>query len=136
MLNVEENKIWEVIKMLWIITIIVGAIIGLLYGSGVEPYRRMHFLINIIVGIFGALVGVWFFFSVLNLFTASPAGNFWLTILWSLVGAVVVTAIADAISAAVIRSREKEEMRRRRSEPGVAHEYEEVEEDRKRRRKK
>lgn len=123
--------------MAWIIAAIIGGIIGLLYGSGIAADRRLYALLNFIIGAVGGILGIWFFFLVLKLASTSAGVNIALLVLWSVVGAIILMAIVDAINYAVYSSRmrraERGELRGRR---GYAHEYDVEEEERKVRRRR
>ena len=112
----------------WIITIILGGIVGWLASYTMSPERR-NYLLNIIVGIVGGLLGIWFFFGVLGLVGGSLATNFWLGILWTIVGAVVFIVIVDTLAYAQVKMDERRSYR-----GGVAHEYYEKDEYKKKRR--
>lgn len=123
--------------MAWIIAAIIGAIIGLLYGSGIDAGRRFYSLINFLIGAAGGVLGVWFFFRVLGLASVSGGVNIALLVLWSVVGAVILMAVIDAINYAVFRSRMRRMAGRiMKEERGFAHEYDIEEETHKVRRRK
>ncbi len=110
--------------MAWIIAAVIGAIIGLLYGSGINSDRRLYSLINLLIGAAGGVIGVWFFFGVLGLVSASAGVNVALMVLWAIIGAVILMAIVDAINFAVYRSRVRRTVgRRTREQRGYAREY-------------
>ena len=74
-----------------IVVIIVGAIIG--WVAGMIMKTRGGLLVDIIVGIVGALLAGWLFGK--TLFTA---GNFSIeSLLWSLLGAIILLAIVKLI---------------------------------------
>ena len=74
-----------------IVVIIVGAIIG--WVAGMIMKTRGGLLVDIIVGIVGALLAGWLFGK--TLFTS---GNFSIeSLLWSLLGAVILLAIVKLI---------------------------------------
>lgn len=84
--------------MSWIIAIIVGAIIGWIASLIMATDREQGLLLNIIVGIVGALLGRWIFADLLGIGSAAAAGafSFW-GILWGVVGAVILIAILKAV---------------------------------------
>ena len=74
-----------------IVVIIVGAIIG--WVAGMIMKTRGGLLVDIVVGIVGALLAGWLFGK--TLFTS---GNFSVeSLLWSLLGAVILLAIVKLI---------------------------------------
>lgn len=114
-----------------IIIAIIGGIIGLIYGSG--PERRIHPLVRFIIGALGGLLGVWFFGGVLGLVSQSATVSVLLAILWTIVGALIILAIVDAIAYSSYRARESRIERRaqpRRSR-GYARDYDREREYRK-----
>jgi len=121
--------------MVWIIAIIVGAIVGWLASISYKGTRRQNTLLNILIGAIGGLFGVWLFFGVFGIITASAAANFWLGILWSLIGAVVFMAIAEAVYMSRRESMYGEERREERAERAFPYDYEEEERIRRKRRK-
>ncbi len=108
--------------MSWVIVGIIGAIVGWLASYAMSADRRTNLLLNIVSGIVGALLGVWFFGGVLGLITASAGVNFWLAILYSIVGALIVMGIVSAIARSAMR-KEEEEIRETRMGRSVPHEY-------------
>lgn len=125
--------------MTWLLIAIIGAIIGWLTGYAMSPDRRMNVLLNLIVGAVGAMLGVWFFAGVLGLMTASVGINFWLAIVWSIVGALIFMAVISALFGwAFHRRTERVQRYDTRMGRGVPHEYEkdEYKETTYRRRKK
>lgn len=102
----------------WILTIIIGAIVGWLYSYAVRPERRNYWA-DIIAGAVGAIVGLWFFANLLGLGTPLTTDIGTITLLgvvWSVLGAVIVTAV---VQAALMTGEERQpsyyqEMRERR----------------------
>jgi uncharacterized membrane protein YeaQ/YmgE (transglycosylase-associated protein family) len=82
----------------WIITILVGAFIGWIASMIMKTDAQQGALANILIGIFGSLLGSWFFGSVLGIGGAGSAGDFsvW-GIIWGIVGAVILIAILKAL---------------------------------------
>lgn len=109
--------------MSWLITIIVGAIIGLLFGWAMG--RKMNTWHGIISGMLGAITGYWLFVDVLGLGIASTSIGLFsvLSLIWEIIGAVVVLVIMGAVSYEETEMRETEG--RRVYGPSVAHEYRE-----------
>lgn len=82
----------------WIITIIVGGIIGWIASIIMGTDREQGTLMNVIVGIVGSLLGKWLFFDVLGIGGASIAGSFsFIGLLWGILGAIVLILILKAI---------------------------------------
>lgn len=82
----------------WIVTIIVGAVIGWLASKMMNTDEQQGALANIGIGIVGSLLGSWLFGSVLGIGSANAAGtlSIW-GIIWGIVGAVVLIAILKAL---------------------------------------
>lgn len=100
---------------MYITALIIGLIIGLIITAAARADRRTSslYLRNIISCAVGAVVGVWFFISYLNV--ALLNSPFLEAALWSIVGALVLNILFDLIipyrTATMI------------SERGTAHEY-------------
>jgi uncharacterized membrane protein YeaQ/YmgE (transglycosylase-associated protein family) len=78
----------------WIITILVGALIGWIASLIMGTDAQQGALVNIIVGIVGALHGQWLFGTVLGFGGAMAAGTFSLLgILWGVLGAIILILI-------------------------------------------
>lgn len=85
--------------MSWIVTIIVGAICGWLASMIMNTNAQQGAVANILIGIVGALLAQWIFADLLNIGGAAAAGggfNF-LSIIWGVVGAVVLIGILKAV---------------------------------------
>jgi uncharacterized membrane protein YeaQ/YmgE (transglycosylase-associated protein family) len=82
----------------WIISIIIGALIGWLSSLIMDTDQQQGYFANILVGIFGSVLGGWLFGNVLGIGGASVAGqlSFW-GIIWGLIGAVVLIAVLKAL---------------------------------------
>jgi len=81
----------------WIIAIIVGALIGWIASMIMNTDAEQGAVANILIGIFGSLLGSWFFGSVLGIGGATSAGTLSLWgIIWGVVGAMVLIAILKA----------------------------------------
>lgn len=82
----------------WIITILVGALIGWLASRMMDTDEQQGALGNIIIGIVGSLLGSWLFGSVLGIGSAGTAGalSIW-GIIWGVIGAVVLIYILKAL---------------------------------------
>jgi len=85
--------------MSWLLAIIVGGIAGWIASAIMRT--RQNILTDVIVGIIGAVLGRWFFGSVLGIGSALSAGSFSLLgIVWGVIGAIVLIAIVRAIMGA------------------------------------
>jgi len=82
----------------WIISIIVGALIGWLASKIMDTDQQQGAGANILVGIVGSLLGSWLFGGVLGIGGAYAAGqlSIW-GIVWGVLGAVVLIAILKAL---------------------------------------
>lgn len=81
----------------WIVTIVVGALIGWIASKVMNTDEQQGAWANIGIGIAGSLLGGWFFGSVLGIGSAGSAGalSFW-GIVWGIVGAILLIAILKA----------------------------------------
>jgi uncharacterized membrane protein YeaQ/YmgE (transglycosylase-associated protein family) len=85
-------------NMGWIVTILVGAVIGWLASMMMNTDQQQGALANIFVGIVGSLLGSWLFGSVLGIGGAGAAGSLSIMgIIWGVVGAVVLIVILKAL---------------------------------------
>jgi uncharacterized membrane protein YeaQ/YmgE (transglycosylase-associated protein family) len=83
----------------WIITIIVGGIIGWLASKIMKTDEQQGILANIVIGVIGALLGRWVFADLLGIGGATAAGEFSLAgLLWGIIGAVILIAILKALN--------------------------------------
>ncbi len=85
--------------MSWIITILVGALCGWLASMIMNTNQQQGAVANILIGIVGALLAQWVFAGLLNIGGANAAGNgfsFW-SIIWGVVGSVILIAILKAV---------------------------------------
>ncbi len=81
----------------WIAAIIVGALIGWIASLIMKTDEQQGALANIVIGIFGSILGKWLFADVLGIGGAAYAGT--LTgygILFGVLGAAVLIAILKA----------------------------------------
>lgn len=77
--------------MSWIIAIIVGGVVGWLASVIMKTDEQQGVLINIVVGIVGALLARWIFGSLLGIGSAASAGTLSLWgVLWGIIGAAVL----------------------------------------------
>lgn len=83
--------------MSWIIAIIVGGIVGWIASALVGSNQNI--LVDIIVGIVGAVLARWFFGTVLGIGSALAAGTFTLVgIIWAIIGAVILIVVVRLIT--------------------------------------
>jgi uncharacterized membrane protein YeaQ/YmgE (transglycosylase-associated protein family) len=84
----------------WIVTLLVGAVIGWLASMLMRTNAQMGAILDVIVGIVGAALGRWLFGSVLGVESAETAGQLSLPgILWGVLGAVLLLGILKAVGA-------------------------------------
>jgi uncharacterized membrane protein YeaQ/YmgE (transglycosylase-associated protein family) len=82
----------------WIITILVGALIGWLASLIMRTREQQGCIANILVGIVGAALGRFIFADLLGLGGAAVAGALTIGgILWGVLGAIVLIAILRAL---------------------------------------
>jgi len=82
----------------WIITILVGALIGWLASIIMKTDGQQGAIANILIGIVGSLLAQWIFGGLLNIGGSTVAGNgfsFW-SIVWGVVGSVILIIILKA----------------------------------------
>lgn len=83
--------------MEWIVAIVVGALIGWIASMIMKTDAQQGAIANILIGIFGSLLGSWLFGDVLGIGGATEAGAFSIWgMVWGIVGAVVLIAILKA----------------------------------------
>lgn len=84
--------------MNWIVAIIVGALVGWLASIIMKTDAQQGCILNIVVGIIGALLAQLIFGELLGIGSAQAAGGFSIFgLLWGLIGAVVLIAILKAL---------------------------------------
>lgn len=84
--------------MSWIITIIIGALIGWVASLIMRTDPEQGMIANILIGIVGSLLGRWLFGDILGIGAADTAGTLSLAgVLWGVVGSVVLIAILKAV---------------------------------------
>ena len=84
--------------MSWIIVIVVGGIIGWIASIIMATDREQGLLLNIIVGIVGAILGRWVFADLLGIGSAVAAGTFsFMGILWGVLGAIILIGILKLV---------------------------------------
>lgn len=108
----------------WIITIIVGGIIG--WIASLIMRTRQGIIADIFIGILGSIIGVWLFADVFGLgpVAATPGTLSILNVIWGIIGAIILIAIMESISYES-RDVKKYEEDKTQYRKGVAHEYEE-----------
>lgn len=75
----------------FLITVLVGALIGWLASIVMKSDAQQGALANILIGIVGSLLGAWLFGDVLGFGSASLAGAFTLIdLFWGVLGAVIL----------------------------------------------
>lgn len=83
--------------MSWIITLIIGAVVGVIAAALTKT--KEGWLANCIVGIVGSLLGRLLFGNLLGIGAADYAGSVsWYGIVWGVVGAVVLLLILKAFN--------------------------------------
>ncbi|MDL2343324.1 GlsB/YeaQ/YmgE family stress response membrane protein [Deinococcus sp. MIMF12] len=85
--------------MSWIVLILVGALCGWLASMIMKTDAQQGAVANILIGIVGAVLAQWLFGSLLNIGGAEAAGSgfsFW-SIIWGVVGSVVLIALLKAL---------------------------------------
>lgn len=85
--------------MSWIITILVGALCGWLASMIMKTDAQQGAVANILIGIVGSILAQLLFGNMLSIGGATVAGggfNFW-SIIWGVVGSVVLIAILKAL---------------------------------------
>lgn len=83
----------------WIITILVGALVGWLASMIMKTDAQQGAIANILIGIVGSLLAQAIFGNWLNIGGAQVAGSgfsFW-SIIWGVIGSVVLIAILKAL---------------------------------------
>lgn len=82
----------------WIITILVGALCGWLASLIMKTNAQQGAVANILIGIVGSLLASWLFGNVLNLGGGVAGSGFsFMSIIWGVVGSVVLIAILKAL---------------------------------------
>ena len=77
--------------MSWIITLLVGALIGWIASMIMRADAQMGALANIVVGIVGSALGKFLFSDLLGIGSADNAGALTLAgLLWGVVGSVIL----------------------------------------------
>jgi uncharacterized membrane protein YeaQ/YmgE (transglycosylase-associated protein family) len=80
-------------------TIIIGALIGWIASKLVGTDEQQGALANVVVGIFGSILGKWLFADVLGFDGAANAGEWSLLgLFWGVVGAVILIIVLKAFN--------------------------------------
>jgi uncharacterized membrane protein YeaQ/YmgE (transglycosylase-associated protein family) len=77
----------------WILWIVVGGVIGWAASLIMKTSGQQGLLLNIVVGIVGALLGGWLAGLLFNIDTSTQGVLSWQNLLFSLIGAVILLAI-------------------------------------------
>lgn len=83
----------------WIIAILVGALCGWLASKIMNTDAQQGAIANILIGIVGSLLAKFIFADLLKIGGAAAAGggfSFW-SIVWGVVGSVILIAILKAL---------------------------------------
>ncbi|KKP87878.1 MAG: hypothetical protein UR93_C0029G0004 [Berkelbacteria bacterium GW2011_GWA2_35_9] len=81
----------------WIVTIIVGGVIGWLASMMMNTDEQQGALANVGIGIVGSLLGAWLIGDVLRVGSATSAGSLSIWgVIWGVVGAIVLIVILKA----------------------------------------
>ncbi|MDQ3459573.1 MAG: GlsB/YeaQ/YmgE family stress response membrane protein [Deinococcota bacterium] len=82
----------------WIITLLVGALIGWLASIIMKTNEQQGLIANILVGVVGAALGRFIFADLLGLGGAAAAGAFTIVgLFWGILGAVILIALLRAL---------------------------------------
>ncbi len=83
----------------WIITILVGALVGWLAGIIMKTGGQQGAIANILIGIVGSLLAQWIFGGLLNIGSSTVAGSGFslYSIVWGVVGSVILIVILKAL---------------------------------------
>lgn len=81
----------------WIVLILVGALIGWIASLIMKSDSRQGTFANILIGVFGSILGKLIFADLLGIGGAAAAGTLsFMGILWGVIGAVILIAILRA----------------------------------------
>lgn len=82
----------------WIITLIVGGLIGWIASRIMNTDAQQGIIANILVGIFGSALGRWAFGDLAGIGAAGAAGAFSFTgVIFGVLGAVILIALLKAL---------------------------------------
>ena len=76
----------------WLVTLIIGGIVGWLASIIMKTNAQMGVILNVIVGVIGSIIGFW----IAAQFGIAPAGGF-ARFLVALVGAVILIFVLRAL---------------------------------------
>lgn len=80
--------------MVWIVTIIAGALIGWLASLVMKTDAQQGALANILVGIVGSVLGKWIFVDMLGIGGATASGDLsFIGVFWGVLGAIILIAL-------------------------------------------
>lgn len=83
----------------WIISLIVGGIIGWLASIVMKTNAQMGLVWNVVVGIVGSMLGRWLFADILRIGGAYRAGSFSISgLLFGVLGAVLLIFILKKLN--------------------------------------
>lgn len=105
--------------MAWIVAIIIGGVIGFMAGLILRTKESLTG--DLLIGILGSVIGLWFFTDVLSMGPSAQDGALSIiNILWSIVGAILLVAFIETVS-----SEPKKDMKMYETplEKATAHEY-------------
>jgi len=78
----------------WLAIILIGAFIGWIASLFMKTNIQQGAIANILVGIFGSLLGKWIFADVLGIGGAAVAGSFSIMgVVWGVVGAIILIIV-------------------------------------------
>lgn len=114
--------------MPWLVAIITGIVVGIIiYGLRPARESRANFSLFILLGVIGAVIGQWFFGSLLGITFGGIGGFRWDALIWGIVGSAIALAIYESYLLRPVSRVEDEEVAYREpmmSRP-TTHEYKE-----------
>lgn len=82
----------------WIVAILIGALIGWLASRFAGTDAQQGMFANILIGIFGSMLGRWLFSDVLRIGGGAAAGQFsFIGIFWGVLGALILIFLLKAL---------------------------------------
>lgn len=82
----------------WIVTLVVGGLIGWIASRIMHTDAQQGIIANILVGIVGSALGRWLFSDILGIGAAGAAGAFSFTgLAFGILGAVALIAVLKAL---------------------------------------
>jgi len=109
--------------MSWLITLIVGAVVGVLFGWAMDTNRKIGTWQNVYYGIIGTIVGYWLFVDVLRFGTMNTTIRHFsgVALIWEIIGAIVFLVFINGM---ILGSMRREGARKSHVYgPGLAKEY-------------